>query len=135
MIRQYEPGDESKIELNDFVFNFDLLKAHIDNPEYYKSTVVAGDKVMAIIAFRPYWERCFDSFFMITRNMPLIHARELKQYLHDAIVDFNAERVQTDSLDCPTLNRWHEFLGFTLEGTRRKLVYGKDFNCWSIVNG
>jgi hypothetical protein len=60
---------------------------------------------------------------------------EVKKFLQDMIVKYNPVRIETTSLDMPKLNKWHSFLGFKCEGTKRKYFAGKDYKMWSIVNG
>ena len=67
--------------------------------------------------------------------MPPIYARELKTFVHEAVIDLRAERVQTESVDTPALNKWHEFLGFALEGKREKMIFDNDYNQWGYLKG
>jgi hypothetical protein len=106
-----------------------------DDPEFYKHTLIVGSDVYAIICFRRYWKNNFVAFFLISEDMPAIHARELKEFILQAVIDLRADRVQTDSVDDAALNKWHNFLGFTLEGKREKMIYGKDFNMWGFLRG
>lgn len=113
--------------VNDMAFVF-------QDPTFLKHTLVsAKSDVLAIICFKRYWGNNWIAFFLISEEMPPIYARELKRFVDDAIMDLGAERVQTDSVDCPELNRWHDFLNFELEGTRKRMLYGKDFNMWARV--
>ena len=43
------------------------------------------------------------------------------------------DRLQTDSIDHPTINKLHKFYGMELEGQRKKFIYGKDINMWGRV--
>lgn len=106
-----------------------------DDDTFFKHTLVKNDRVYAIICFKRYWKNNWCAFFLISEDMPAIYARELKDFVHNACNDLGAERVQTDSVDCDILNRWHQFLGFTLEGKRERMIYDKDFNMWGFLKG
>lgn len=135
MIRPFERIDVRRIKANEFSKPSDMAFVFND-AEFYKHTLVGADSsVYAIICWRRYWSNNFIAFFLISEEMPSIYARELKRFVFDAIMDFRAERVQTDSVDCPELNRWHDFLGFRLEGKREKMIFDKDFNMWGLLKG
>lgn len=131
MIRKFHKSDLNNIKCNQFSTTEgdaeDILHA-----DYYKNTLVDGADVLCIIAFRRYWERNFIAFMMVSDDIRPVHARELKEYIRLAMIDFECERLQTSSIKCETLDRWHRFLGFELEGTQRKLIFGKDFNMWAM---
>ncbi len=135
MIRAFNRSDIRRIKANEFSKPNDLAFVFYDE-EFYKNTLVGDDgDVYAIICFRRYWHNNFLAFFLISEDMPFIYARQLKKFLLDAIIDFRAERVQTDSRDCAILNRWHKFLGFTLEGKREKMIFDLDYNMWGLLKG
>lgn len=135
MIRPFARIDARRIRANEFSDPKDMAFVFNDD-EFYKHTLVADNgEVYAIACFRRYWHNNFIAFFLISKDMPPIHARELKRFIFDAIMDFRAERVQTDSVDCAELNRWHKFFGFALEGKREKMIFDKDYNMWGLVKG
>ena len=49
------------------------------------------------------------------------------------MAEHRAVRLQTESRANETLRRWHRFLGFTQEGTKRKMMFNHDYDCWAIV--
>lgn len=130
MIRRFQKTDLRRIKSNEFseIEKVDFVFADDD---FCKHTLV-GEKsdVFAIICFKRYWNNNWMAFFLISEDMPVIYARELKNFINNAMIDLRAERIQTDSVDCPELNRWHKFLGFTLEGTRKKMIFNQDYNMW-----
>lgn len=135
MIRAFEATDIRRIKANNFSDPIDI-KSMILREDFYKQTLVdEGGSVKAIICFVKYWGNNFLAFFLIADDMPAICARELKRFVYSAMADFRADRVQTDSVDCPMLNRWHKFLGFTLEGRREKMMNNVDYNCWGLLRG
>jgi hypothetical protein len=136
MIREFQLIDPRRLKGNKFSKTVGLTREIFDNPTFHKNTLVGADgEVYAIICFAPYWRRNFVSMFLIAENMPILAARELRKFLHDAIIDFNADRVQTESPACPELDRWHKFLGFTFEGCKAKMALDMDYNSWAMVRG
>lgn len=135
MIRPFEKIDARRIKSNEFSRPNDMDFV-FDDPDFCKFTLVDDDSnVLAIICFRAYWEKNYLAFFLISEEIQPIYARALKNFIYDAIYDLQAERVQTDSVDCDLLNKWHMFLGFTHEGNRAKMLYGKDYNSWGLLKG
>lgn len=135
MIRFFERIDARRIKANKFSGVGDMGFV-FDDPEFRKFTLVGNDAdVHAIICFRKYWENNYLAFFLLGDDMPVICARELKRFIYQAIADLGAERVQTDSVDCDLLTKWHKFLGFKHEGKREKMIYNQDYSMWSVVKG
>lgn len=134
MIRDFESIDVRRLKPNAFS-SHENMKFVFEDPTFIKQTL-EDDKtgeVLCIICFKSYWQNNYVGCFLMAEEMPAIYARQLKIFMENVILDFNMERLQTDSVDCAVLNRWHEFLGFTLEGTRKKMIMGKDFNMWAIL--
>ena len=96
MIRVFHRIDARRIKGNDFSDASGL--GHIfDDPNFYKSTLVSSDdSVHAIICFTRYWEKCFAAFFLVSEDLTGREAVELKRFVYQAVVDFEADRVQTD---------------------------------------
>jgi alkyl hydroperoxide reductase subunit AhpC len=131
MIRPFNIKDLEHFTPNEFsqLPDFTVLT----NPAFRVQSQVHADKVQAIIVFRNYWGRCWSGFLLICADYSLQCARELKRFLHDAIRDLGAQRFQTESLSHPTIKAWHEWLGFTYEGHKKKFIFDRDYDCWAIV--
>jgi hypothetical protein len=135
MIRHFERVDLRRIKTNQFS-RFSDFRFIFDDEDTYKHTLVDDNgNVQAIICFKLYWRKNAVAFFLISDEMNPIYARELKKFIYQAMRDFDGDRIQTDSVDCPELNRWHKFLGFTLEGKREKMIYDQDYNMWALLKG
>lgn len=133
MIRPFNKLDARRIKPNGFSGTGDMSFV-FDDPTFFKQTLEdENGAVVCIMCFKSYWENNYVGFFLIGLDIQPVHARVLKRFMENVILDFNMERLQTDSVDCELLNRWHKFLGFELEGKRRKMIMGKDFNMWAIV--
>jgi hypothetical protein len=89
--------------------------------------------VQAILCVKNYWGRCWAGFILIAKNFDISHAGDLRQLIMFEMVRRNAQRLQTDSVSCSELRAWHKFLGFTLEGTKRQMMFNRDYDCWAIV--
>ena len=98
-------------------------------------TQISDDQVKSVSLYMEYAPRCWIVSIAMTKDFKMKDAKELRRHLYDGMLIHDAERVQTDSQDDETLNRWHKFLGFTLEGTRKKFMNGLDYNMWGITNG
>lgn len=139
MIRHYNRIDKRRLKPNEFSSVGDLDFVFEDD-NFMKHTLVdeAGD-VKAMILFSIYYRGpngpCAIAFFLISEDIKPREAVELKQFIHQAVVDFDAQRVQTESVACPVLDKWHEYLGFTLEGTREKMIHNRDYNMWGYLKG
>ncbi len=134
MIRNFNALDPRRLKANGFS-NAQGFEPIFKNPDWYKMTLVTDGSVRAIICFARYWGNCFAAFFLCSKDITMEDGAELKEFVYQAVIDFQAERVQTDSVACPKLTRWHKFLGFKSEGVRVKMVDNTDYEMWAIVKG
>lgn len=89
--------------------------------------------VQAIICFRNYWGRCWSCFVLVAWDFKLFNSCLLRELMARYMDEQGAMRLQTESRADTVLRKWHKFLGFTLEGTRRKMMFNHDYDCWAIV--
>lgn len=135
MIRPYQMMDSRRLKANENSGVGDMGWVFTD-PEFQRHTMEDDEgRVLCIICFKKYWQDNYLAFLLISKEMTAIYARKLKRWIFDVMMDFGMKRVQTDSVDCPVINRWHDFLGFTLEGTRAKMLFDKDYKMWAFVKG
>ena len=133
MIRPFESMDTRRLKPNEFSEPYDI-DFIISDPDAVRFTQVDDQSnVQCIIVSRKYWRDNYVSFFLIAKDYPPRLARELKKAVHDFINDCGVKRIQTDSISCPMLDRWHQFLSFECEGLRRKMLNNKDFKSWAWV--
>ena len=90
-------------------------------------------EVAAIGCYREYWNGCWEGFFLISANFDNISAGRLRVLISQHMTANKATRLQTESVTDETLRSWHKFLGFKLEGTKRKMMFNRDYDCWAIV--
>lgn len=133
MIRPFESIDARRLKPNEFSEPYDVGFI-LGDPEAIRFTQVDEDSnVVCIIVAKKYWADNYLAFFLIAKDYPPRLAKELKKAIHGFIKDCGVQRIQTDSIDCDLLNRWHSFLEFQCEGIRKKMLHGKDFRSWAWV--
>ena len=131
MIRMFVEEDLEKINANDFS-DLKLFKKTAD--QYTdRYTLVDNDIPIVIILGNNYIGNNFHGGFVVSKDITLKHIKELKTELWKWIELNNVERVETISLDEPTVNKWHEFIGLEKEGMKRKFAFGKDYISWAWV--
>jgi len=126
MIRKYKQGDLDNFNGNEFC-NIELCLELIPHLDCY--SLIDGE-VKAVGAFQNYWGNNWNVFILMSKDFKQI--RELKRFFDDFILINNVKRLQTESINCDILNRWHKFLGFELEGLKKQMIYNKDYNCWGL---
>lgn len=131
MIRPFTIRDLEYFVPNEFSLLDDFTQ--LTNPAFTVQTQFYRGKVQAILVFRNYWGRCWSGFILLSTDYSLRCAVELKRFLQQAMVDLGAQRLQTESLNHPTIKAWHEWLGFKWEGLKKKMIYNRDYDCWAIV--
>ena len=134
MIRKFRYTDLNGVTFNEFFHedNYTFLRDGFF--EKYSHFNELGELTCIMICYK-YWGDNWVVSFAGTDKFSFKYAKEIKLAMIDLILIKGADRVQTDSVDCKSLNRWHKFLGFEFEGTRKNLMYGKDYNMWGMQNG
>lgn len=115
--------------------NPDPVLDQLTDPAFVTITMWEKDMVAAILCFKCYWGQNWHGFFLIAQDFPAKLGRKIRAFIISTMERLGAERLQTDSVACPTLDKWHKFLGFKLEGTREKLMNGRDYNMWARMRG
>lgn len=113
--------------------NPDNVLDQLCSPEFVVLSLWHDGMVQAILVFKNYWGDCWHGFFLIAEGFPIKCAIFLKRFVHATMEKLNASRLQTDSVACDVLNKWHEWLGFELEGCKEKMMFGRDYNMWALM--
>ena len=114
--------------------NPDEILPQLLGADYVVQTLWGDDDlVQAIICFRNYWGRCWSCFVLVACNFVPANAYRLRALINRYMEAHNAQRLQTESRADEILQKWHEFLGFTHEGVKRKMMFNQDYDCWAIV--
>lgn len=133
MIKPFNIEDLGSFLPNEFS-DPDAVLDQLTDPSFEVQTLWGNDDfVQAILCFRNYWGCNWMGFFLIAEN---IHKRTpiiLKHHIRKTMIDKNALRLQTDSQSNVCLKAWHTWLGFKYEGTREKLLFGKDYDMWALL--
>lgn len=133
MIRQFEEKDLEFIDVNEFS-DIGIYRNLILSDFMQKATLVDGEKVLCVICYMQYADYRYKAFFIMSKDFTAKYARELKKFVYFTAKELKAKRVETESLDCELINRWHRFLGMTLEGKKTRFLDDEtDFNLWSIL--
>lgn len=108
---------------------------HILLCEQYEVQTLWGDDglVQAIICFSNYWGDCWSCFMLVSQNFDPSLAPDVRELITRYMNTKAATRLQTESRAEPILRKWHRFLGFHYEGTKRKMMFNQDYDCWAIV--
>lgn len=131
MIRAYEQGDELLLKPNEFSGYGDC--AYIfDDEKYVKHTLEDDGKIYGMVVWFEYEPNRWGAWLLISVEIGMKHVKELKRFISGVIVDRKPERIVTYSLDCEVINKWHEFLGFEMDGTDTRVIEGKNFNKWVL---
>lgn len=138
MIRKFKKEDIYNIELNEFNSIKEMgfsIEDYSDSILLLDSyTLIHNGKIQCILSMSRLFKNIYVSGMLFSKDFDLFCAREIKRFIIDTIIpEFNITRLETESVDCDELNRWHKFLGFTSEGVKRKYFNDKDYRIWSIV--
>lgn len=130
MIREFEQGDQFKIKANAYSGIDDIPAKVFSSDIYHKYTLEDAGDIQAIICFAEYEEAKYAAFFLIKEQLAPKYAKRLKKFIDREAIVRRAKAILTYSLDCPTIERWHEFLGFQKQPENDILVDDKTFNKW-----
>lgn len=127
MIREFTPEDLDGFDFNKFSNPADV-KFVFKSDEWWNYTIWDG-KARAIICFKDNGGDDWAGFFLISKGFKASHARELKWFFDMAIEKLNPKRLWTTSQRNKTIDRWHRYLGMSVEKTT--VINGKEFKIWS----
>lgn len=132
MIREFQAEDINKIEINEYSGGIYLeqLKPLL---KFYEGYVFEDEIIKAILFFRKYAEDNYEGFLVCAKKINALDGRTIKNLIYTLKDRLKMKRIETLSLDCPVLNRWHKFIGFECEGIRRKFLDNKDYKMWGII--
>lgn len=89
--------------------------------------------VRAIICFSNYWGKCWSCFVLLSKDFSAPDTLLLRGRIKAYMETHGASRLQTESRTDSTIRKWHRFLGFKLESTKRKAMFNRDYDMWAIV--
>jgi len=133
MIREFIEEDLSKIELNNFG-DGDLVNKLKSILKMYEGWTLEKEGIIkAIIFYRNYAEKNYEGFLVCSVFMNGFDGQEIKDFIYQLKDRLGVKRIETLSLDCEELNKWHKFLGFICEGTKRKFLKDRDYKMWAMI--
>lgn len=136
MIRDFENGDQFKFTLNKFSGLFELEDV-FEESGYEKVTVLnKGGDIIGILCWYLFAPDCYATFLLMSdKGVGIAEVREIKEFFRQKAEEVKAKLIVTYSLDCDTINKWHEFIGFKKENNEGILIKGRKFNKWVIKWG
>ena len=133
MIRDFIATDIENIEVK-HPEDRDILRNFMTSLETYEGkTLQKGATIKAIMFYRNYAEQNYDGFIVCSKYLTAFDSRDIKRFMETLKAEKGIRRIETLSLDIPTINKWHEFLGMTCEGVKKRFLNGKDYRMWSIL--
>lgn len=106
----------------------DWVYTHPDTHTY----TLESSGIKAIMMFYHTGGGEWLGFYSIALSFDMKDARELKRFTQEKIKEFKPKRVWTLSKTDKELDKWHKFIGFTLE--KENVIFsGERCNMWSMV--
>lgn len=133
MIREYTKEDLVEIVTNEYSGRELLDKITPLLAAYEGYTLLRDGTIKCILFFRNYAENNYEGFLVCSTYMSAFDGRAMKDFVNKTVNRLGVKRFETLSVDCPTINRWHQFLGMNCEGIKRKFLNGKDYKMWAAV--
>ena len=93
------------------------------------------EKAVAVLLWFEYSKEKAHAGIIASKEFDSKAALVLREAIPVLMKKNGFNRLETDSEDNDKLNKYHLFLGFAKEGTKRHYVGNTDYNVWSIVNG
>lgn len=133
-VKTFKLDDLGWFTPNEFSEPYHVLPLLIGRGGWVANTLWSADNTVDLIAcYRSYWGNCWEGFFLISKDFDAAKAVHVRHLINQHMLTTCAIRLQTHSQKCDELRAWHKFLGFTLEGTKRKMMFNRDYDCWAIV--
>lgn len=115
--------------------NPDHVLEQLSDPSFEVESLWHDGDVHAILMYTNYWGTCWRGCFLVSEHFNPKLAVVLRDHIAATMEKKNASRLHTESVSCPELTAWHEYLGFTWEGCRKKMLFGRDYDLWAILRG
>lgn len=134
VIDGFDQTDLEWMNVNKFT-EMSLMEGILQSPSLCSHTIVdsAGDPFIIFFAIE-YSPTKFSGFLIASNDFSGVDKmRFVKKFVKNSFLSYNMTRLETLSFDCDELNRWHKFLGFELEGTKKKFIGNKNYNVWGMI--
>jgi len=131
MIRDYEKGDELRLNPNEFSEVTDDMREIFANDRFVKHTLEDDGEIKCILCWMQYSPKQYAIFFLMPDGVEFKHARALKRFLDKETERLKPKSCITYSVNCDRLNRWHKFFGFEKQRDDMSTLSGQ-YNKWLI---
>ena len=124
---------------SDYDIKANKYTEHYLAQEHAQKIIVSDKRVFedgeskAIIGFLNYNQNNYYGFFIINETFEARCIPMLKECIEKLSEEVQADRLETESIACKEIDKWHKALGFELEGTKTKSYNGQDMNIWRIL--
>lgn len=133
-VRDYKHGDLEYILENPSKW-CNMQKWFLEYEDALSKFTICGedDTPVAVVAWFCYASQKATAAIIASDSFNGSAAAFLKEVIPQKMVELDVNRIETESIDCEELNKYHEFLGFTKEGVKRHYIGRKDYVMWSIL--
>jgi len=134
MIRDYIKGDLERIKENKhsrMEIKSDKFIKDFEQRENY--TLYRDDEIMMIFSYKQYAPKRYTVYMVLSKYFDVVDLREAKKLWDKGVSILEPIRIETISEDDEQNNKFHRFIGFEKEGTKRNYLDGKDYIVWGIL--
>jgi len=128
MIREYKSEDMVKLKGNDFVRERTVYVKNFEERENY--TIESDGEVVMIFSYKSYAPDRYTVYMEGAESLGIKEMKECKRLWLKGIESIRPVRIETISIANEINDRFHQFFGFELEGTKRNYLDGEDYNIW-----
>ena len=135
MIRSYKDGDFDNFISNGLSLGIEDVDLNelVDKDKCFIFTD-KKDKIKIILFVLEYAKRCYYGFIWASKEVNAHDVIELRDFINMKSKELKAIRLETQSLSNNMMDNYHEFLGFTCEGTKKNYRGdGQDHKIWSML--
>ena len=135
LLKEHAFCEEHLDELDPNEFSdFEQYRGIITLPNTLKFTLKFEEKVVCVLLCYPYSLGKYMGFLLASADLSGQQGADIREFVKDRFLAYSMSRLETTSVACEKIDRWHEFLGFELEGTKRRYIGDKDYNMWGLVS-
>ena len=128
----FEEKHLDAIVTNEFS-DFEQHRSIIMLPNTLKFTLAKRGVVVCILACFQYAPDKYMGFLLASDYLTASDGKDVREFVKETFLSYNMDRLETLSVACEQIDRWHEFLGFELEGTKKRYLGDKDYNMWGLI--
>lgn len=113
--------------------DFEQYRSIIMMDSTLKFTLAHRGIVVCVLACHEYAPNKYMGFLLVTDYLTNHLGKDVREFVKDKFLSYNMDRLETLSVACEKIDRWHEFLGFELEGTKKRYLGDNDYKMWGMI--